>query len=93
MRGPALQRLDRGVGDVGGGVEVGLADLEVDDAAPLGLEGPGANQDFEGGLRAEPRQAFRELHGVPPRPNLLLLRGSGLVRRDQGAAESSLSTP
>jgi hypothetical protein len=37
-----------------GGVEVGLADLEVHDLAALALQGLGARQHLEGRLRAQP---------------------------------------
>ena len=52
--------------DVGGRVEVGLADLEVDDVAALRLERARPHQDFERGLGAEPRHALRKPH----RPSL-----------------------
>ena len=44
---------DGGLGDVVGGREVGLADLQMDDVPTLGLEPPGAGQHLEGGLGAE----------------------------------------
>jgi hypothetical protein len=91
--GPAPERLDGRIADVRGGVEVRLADLEVDDAAALRLEGPRADQDFERGLRPEPRQAFRELHRSPPRVLYRVPAEAGLVRRDQGKEESSRPTP
>ena len=40
--------------DVGGRVEVRLADLEVDDLLALPLEGLGAGQHLEGGLGTQP---------------------------------------
>src|SRR5207247_246349 len=62
----ALQGADRPLRDVGRGVEVGLPDLEVDDAPALGLEGAGPHQHLEGGLRPQPRHALRKPHAVPP---------------------------
>src|SRR5260221_6761517 len=41
-------------------VEIGLADLEVDDVPALCLERPGPREDLEGRLRAEPPHAARE---------------------------------
>ena len=44
--------LDRGLDDVGGGGEVGLADAEIDDAAAGLGQGRGSRQDLEGALGA-----------------------------------------
>ena len=52
-----------GLFDVQRGREVGLPDLEVDDALALRFERPGARQDFECGLRPDPGHAFSEFHG------------------------------
>ena len=61
------QRLGRGLDDMGRRVEIGLADLEVDDALAGGLEGLGAGEDFECGLGAETLKSGCELgHGSPP---------------------------
>ena len=43
--------------DVGGGVEVGFADLEVNDLFALLFKSAGSVQDFKGGFSAEPRHA------------------------------------
>ena len=53
VRRPVVERALRRRPDVGGGVEVGLADLEVDDRAALGLERAGARGDLEGALGAD----------------------------------------
>jgi hypothetical protein len=50
--------------DVRGRVEVGLADLEVDDRPAGGLERAGSGRGFEGGLGADARHSFCELHRV-----------------------------
>ena len=56
--GPALvQGLGGGLDHVGGGVEVGLADLQVDDVFALGFQGPRLDQHFEGGFGAQARHA------------------------------------
>ena len=62
---PALveQRACGRLADVGRRVEVGLADLEVDDVAAGGLERPGAGGGLEGGLGPDRRHAPGELHG------------------------------
>ena len=49
---PVGQRLAAGVDDVGGRLEVGLPDAQVDDAAALGGELIGARQHLEGGFGA-----------------------------------------
>jgi hypothetical protein len=52
-----IQGLLRSLDDVAGGVEIGLADLEVNDMAALGFQSPGPHQDFKRGLRPDPRHA------------------------------------
>ena len=62
------QRLDRGLDDVVGRAEVGLADAEIDDVAALRGERIGARQHREGVLLAdavEGRDRFQ--HGMVPR--------------------------
>jgi hypothetical protein len=52
--GPAVaEGIGAGVDDVLGGVEIGLANFEVNHVPALGFEGAGANEDFEGGFGAE----------------------------------------
>src|SRR5579862_5327394 len=57
--------LAHGVGarldDVGGRVEIGLADFQVDDAFALPLKGAGLIQNFKGGFGTETRHAPRKL--------------------------------
>jgi hypothetical protein len=53
--GAAAQGLHAGLDDVGGRVEIGLADLEVDDVAALGFQRPRPHQHLEGGLGAQAR--------------------------------------
>ena len=61
------QRLDGGLDDVLGRLEVGLADAEVDDVLALALQVGGAGQHLEGGLGAQALQVRHELqHGVSP---------------------------
>ena len=55
MREALAQRVHAGFDDVGGRVHVGLADLEVNDAASLALQRAGPNQHFEGSFRSQPR--------------------------------------
>jgi hypothetical protein len=59
-----MQGVDRGFDHVGGSVEVGLPNLEVDDAAALTLEGAGFIQNLEGGLGAQPGHAAGKLQFV-----------------------------
>ena len=54
VRGAVVEGPLGRVADVGGRVEVGLADLEVDDLLALPLEGLGAGQHLEGGLGTQP---------------------------------------
>jgi hypothetical protein len=56
---------------VGIGVEVGLADLEVDDLASLRLEGTRTRQDDVRPFRTEMRDAFCKVH-----VDLLLVKAS-----------------
>ena len=66
MRLPITERLRRRLDDVRRSVEVGLADLEVDDALARGLKGLGAGEDFEGGLGTETLECGCKLgHGAP----------------------------
>jgi len=60
MRVPAVQGVHGGLDDVGGRVEVRLADLQVDDLAARRFERPGSRQDLERRLGAEPRDACRQ---------------------------------
>ena len=63
--GPAVaDGADAGLADVAGGVEIGFADLEVDDVAALRFQRAGADEDFERGFGAEPLHAGREFHGT-----------------------------
>ena len=64
VRVALAERLDRGVHDVGRGVEAGLADLEVHDAAPGRLQRACAGEDLEGGLRPEARHPVGEIDGL-----------------------------
>ena len=61
-----LARVEGALGrlaDVRGGVEVGLADLEVDDRSAGRLEGPGPGGDLEGGLRPDRIHPGGGVHG------------------------------
>ena len=60
---PVVERLLRRRPDVGRGVEVGLADLEVDHAPARRLERPGPRRGLERRLRADPGHPIREPHG------------------------------
>ena len=53
-------RLGGRLADMGRRVEIGLADLEVDDVPALALEHFGLREDAEGCLRAEPFEARGE---------------------------------
>ena len=61
-----VQRVDGGSLDVGRRLEVGLADLEVNDVDALGLEGLCPRQDLKCRLRSQPAHAFREFHAATP---------------------------
>ena len=52
MRVALVQRLASSPDDVGGRIEVGLADLKVDDVHPLGFESPSLGQYLKRGLGA-----------------------------------------
>src|SRR5688572_15808411 len=56
-----LQRLDRGLDDMAGGLEIWLADREADDGLALCLQRLGAGQDLERGLGAKAAHAARQL--------------------------------
>ena len=61
------QRLDRRLDDMGRGFEIGLADAEVDDVAPLPLQLGGAGEHRESVLIAEARKGGNDIeHGRPP---------------------------
>ena len=49
------QGVNASVDNIGGRVEIGLADFEVDDVLPLFLERASAVQDFKCGFGAKPR--------------------------------------
>jgi hypothetical protein len=51
-----------GLADIGGCVEIGFADLEMDHVPTLRLERPGADQDFECRFCAEALHSGRESH-------------------------------
>jgi hypothetical protein len=53
VRLTGVERLLGRLADVSGRVEIGFADLEVDDRAALGLEGTGTGTDLEGALGAD----------------------------------------
>jgi len=55
-----LEGLGRRLADEARRVEVGLADLEVDDLLAGGLERAGARQHFEGGFGSETAHALGE---------------------------------
>ena len=70
-----VQRLDGGLDDMGRGFEVGLADAEVDDVAPLRLQGRGLRQHREGVLLADAFECRVKMQHVPSLPSPLW-RGS-----------------
>ena len=61
--GPGLAA---GVDDVARRREVGLADLQVDDAAPRRLQRLRASEHLEGGFGAQAVEAVGELHQATP---------------------------
>jgi hypothetical protein len=61
--GPGLAA---GVDDVPRRREVGLADLQVDDALARGLERLRACEHLEGGFRTQAVEALGELHQATP---------------------------
>ena len=61
VMGEALvQRVAGRLDDVLRRIEIGFADLEMNDVAPLRLERARLHQHFEGRLSAEPRHPFGE---------------------------------
>ena len=51
-----------GLADIGGCVEIGFADLEVDDVPTLRFKRPSTDQNFERGFSAETLHSGRESH-------------------------------
>ena len=82
----AIERPLGRLADVGRGVEVGLADLEVDDRAAGGLERPGSGRRLEGGLGADAVHPFSEFHRC-------LLVDVGRPRRAALPADARLLRP
>ena len=66
VRRAGVERRLRGLPDVGRRVEVGLAELEVDDRAALRLERAGAGGHLEGALGADGVHPGRDPHGLRP---------------------------
>ena len=54
MRPAVAQRLDAGFDDIHRRIEIGLADLQMDNVLALGFECPRSNKHFEGRLCAQP---------------------------------------
>ena len=63
MRGPFAHRADRGIDDVVRSGEIRLADLEMDDAASLGLEETCMREHLECALGPQPGQTVGEADG------------------------------
>ena len=63
MRGAVAHRAHRSVDDVVRSGKIRLADLEMDDAPPLGLEEARVGEHLEGALGAEPVEAIGETDG------------------------------
>ena len=64
MRIPVVERPLGGFNDVRRGWKVGLADLQVDDVATLGLELARLGEHLEGGLGADLAHAVRQFHAA-----------------------------
>ena len=81
MRPTAAQRLHASVDDVGGRVEIGLADFQMDNIIALGFEGTGPDQYFEGSLgtqaRHAPGQPQLSLRGFAHRQTSIVSQGLG----------------
>ncbi len=92
VRPALLQGLRRGVADVLRRIEVGLADLEVDDLPSLRLERPSPRQHFEGGFGPQPAHALRESHVFPP-PFLHARRQRVRARRVQSSVHCGREAP
>ena len=67
-----------------GRVEVGLADLEVDDVAARRLEGAGAGRGLERGLGSEAGHSVGESHARDPSESTRAARGTRRPRRWRG---------
>ena len=63
MSVPLPQRADTGFHDVLGCIEIGLADLHMDDLPALRLQGPRLRQHLEGRLGAQVHHAAGYSHG------------------------------
>jgi hypothetical protein len=59
-----VKSVDGGFDYVGGSIEIGLADFQVDDALPLTFQRTRFVQDFESRLGAEARHAACQLQFV-----------------------------
>src|SRR5438876_1936556 len=98
---PRVEGALGGVADVLGRVEVGLADLEVNDLLALSFERLGPRQDLEGRLRSEPRHPVRDDHaadytgarGVRGGGRGLVLDGLGPGAAGRSAAASGVARP
>ncbi len=64
MRPALVQRVHGGFHDIGRGVEIGLADFQVDDALALAFQGPRLGQNFKSSFGAQPRHAAGQLQFV-----------------------------
>jgi hypothetical protein len=54
----AAKGVDRGFNHVRGGVEVGLADFEMNNVAAFGFKGSGPHENFKSGLGSQALHAF-----------------------------------
>src|SRR5258706_12986416 len=64
MRVAVIQRLFRGLDNVGRRREIGLADLQVDDTASFRLERACAHQHFKSGFHKNPVHPLSQFHSV-----------------------------
>ena len=60
MRETFMQRITARVDDVGRRIEIRFPDLEMNNVAPLSLQRPRLNQNFESGLGSETRHTLGE---------------------------------
>ena len=82
-----VERALGGFADVGGRVEIGLADLEMDDRSALGLERARAGADLERALgpdrphpRGDPQSRRCRHHRIPVAARQSIIRGARVVK-------------
>ena len=90
---PVAQRLDRRLDDMRRGREIGLADAQVDDVAPLRRQRIGAGQDGKGIFFPDAIKIRDRLHGVPFQNSLWRMLFSIFCSVSRNCCRSSAPIP